>query len=238
MKKLTEDVHGTLLAASLASAMSLAACEDSMQPSTAATGTGGGQPIGAEAASPQTGFFVSSDKSQTGNLGGLDGADARCAALANAAGFAKKTWHAYLSAEQGPVHARDRIGTGPWHNSKGVVVAADLAALHSRVGDAEVFLDEYGNKIPGQWAGSPQPVEHDILTGTNADGTVMAGMTCADWTSDQAGMAAQIGHSEGLGPGMNSSMPFSSWNSSHPNAGCDDTTPRGGSGRIYCFAVD
>jgi hypothetical protein len=240
MRKLTGDVHGILLAASVASAMFGAGCDGSNQPSTTANATGG-KPSGADGpANNKTSFFVTSDTSRTGNLGGLSGADARCTALANAAGFGQKTWHAYLSAEQGPVHARDRIGTGPWYNSKGVVVAADLAALHSPtlVGDAEVFLDEHGNKINGQWQGSPQPNEHDILTGTNADGTVMAGMTCADWTSDQTGMAAQVGHSDGLGPNMNASGFFSSWNSSHANQSCNDTVPRGGSGRIYCFAVD
>jgi len=79
-------------------------------------------------------------------------------------------------------------------------------------------------------------VEHDILTGTKPDGTVAAGMTCADWTSDAMGMNAQIGHSDGLGPGMASTEPFNSWQSSHPNGGCNNTAPLGGAGRIYCFA--
>jgi len=242
MRKLSDDVYGILFAASVASALFAAGCEGSKQSSTTANASGtGGKPSGADAPH-KTNFFVSSDTSKTGNLGGLAGADARCAALAGAAGFTQKTWHAYLSIEHGPdgspAHARDRIGNGPWYNAKGVMVAADLAALHSRLGDAEVFLDERGNKIPGQWQGSPQPVEHDILTGSNADGTMMAAMTCADWTSDQAGMAAQVGHSDGLGPGMNANHPYSSWNASHTNAGCNDTVPRGGSGRIYCFAVD
>jgi hypothetical protein len=239
MRKFTEELEGIFLVLSLAAATVTTGCEGSSKPSNttaAVSGTGGG-PSGNEGAH-KTNFFVSSDTSKTGNLGGLAGADARCATLANAAGFTQKTWHAYLSVEQGPVHARDRIGTGPWYNAKGALVASDLAALHSRFGDADVFVDEHGNKIPGQWQGSPQPVEHDILTGSNGDGTVMAGSTCADWTSDQAGTAAQVGHSDGLGPGMNANPPYNSWNSSHPNGGCNDTAPRGGAGRIYCFAVD
>jgi hypothetical protein len=190
----------------------------------------------------RTSFFVSSDTSPTGNLGGLKGADARCQRLATAVGLGGKTWRAYLSVEVdpdnggGPTHARDRIGTGPWYNTNDALLATDLDALHARFGDAELFIDENKAKIPGQWAGSPPTVEHDILTGTNPDGTVAAGMTCADWTSDAMGMRAQIGHSDGLGPGMASTTPFNSWQSSHPNGGCNDTVPLGGAGRIYCFA--
>jgi hypothetical protein len=192
----------------------------------------------------RTNFFVSSDKSPTGNLGGLRGADQRCAALAEAAGLGGKTWRAYLSAEAdpdnsgGPTHARDRIGSGPWYNANDALIANDIDALHARPGDAELFVDERGQKINGQWGGSPTPNEHDILTGTSTDGTVAAGMTCADWTSDAATLAAQVGHSDGLGPNMNSAVPFNSWHSSHASAGCNDTAPRGGAGRIYCFATN
>lgn len=187
-------------------------------------------------------FFVSSDTSKTGNLGGLAGADARCDRLATAADLPAHTWKAYLSVEKGDdgnaVNARDRIGKGPWINVKGVEVAADLDALHSRTGDAEVFIDEHGDKIPGQWAGSPPPVAHDILTGSMSDGSVLAGKTCADWTSEAATDMAQVGHSDGLGPNMNANAPFSSWNSAHANGGCNDTAPLGGAGRIYCFASE
>jgi hypothetical protein len=185
-------------------------------------------------------FFVSSDTSKTGNLGGLSGADARCGRLATAATLPTHTWKAYLSVEKGddgePVNARDRIGSGPWFNVKGVEVAADLDTLHSRTGDADVFVDEHGEKIPGQWAGSPQPVAHDVLTGSASDGSLMAGKTCADWTSEAATDMAQVGHSDGLGPNMNPNPPYSSWNSAHANGGCNDTAPLGGAGRIYCFA--
>jgi hypothetical protein len=119
-----------------------------------------------------------------------------------------------------------------------VLLAGDLDALHALDGSVDLFLDEHGERIPGQWAGSPAPVEHDVLTGTTADGMVMAGMTCADWTSNSSSIAAQVGHSDGLGPGMSSEPPYDSWNSSHANESCADTGPRGGAGRIYCFAAD
>jgi hypothetical protein len=191
---------------------------------------------------PSTSFFVSSAKSVTGNLGGIRGADSLCQNLGGAAGFGNKTWRAYLSVERdpdnnnGPTDARNRIGNGPWQNANGVVIARDVAELHSRTGDAALFVDERGQRIPGQWAGSPTPVEHDILTGSSPAGTLLAGLTCNDWTSDAATVAAQVGHSDGLGPGGDPSGNFSSWNSSHANANCANTAPRGGAGRIYCFA--
>jgi hypothetical protein len=188
------------------------------------------------------GFFVTSSTSVTGNLGGLAGADARCQSLASGVGQGSKTWRAYLSVERdpangnGPTDARSRIGNGPWLNANGVTVARDVNELHSRRGDAAIFVDERGQQIPGQWPGSPSPVQHDILTGSTADGRLMAGMTCADWTSDSASLAAQVGHSDGLGPGGDPSGNFGSWNSSHANQNCANTAPRGGAGRIYCFA--
>jgi len=188
------------------------------------------------------GFFVTSATSATGNLGGLAGADARCQSLAAAVGQGAKTWRAYLSVEHdpangnGPTDARNRIGNGPWFNANGVMLARDLTELHARHGEASIFLDERGQQIPGQWAGSPPPVQHDILTGSTADGRLMPGLTCADWTSDSTSLAAQVGHSDGLGPGGDPSGTFSSWNSSHANQNCANTVPRGGAGRIYCFA--
>jgi hypothetical protein len=193
---------------------------------------------------PSLGFFVTSDKSATGNLGGLPGADARCEALAEAVGAGSRTWRAYLSVEKdpanggNPTHARDRIGAGPWYNAKGVLLAADVDALHALTGDAELFLDEKGEKINGQWEGSPSPNEHDVLTGSDAQGRVAPGKTCADWTSADATLFAQVGHSDGLGPMRNGAPPFNSWQSSHESGGCNNTTPRGGAGRLYCFAAD
>jgi hypothetical protein len=230
----------------------------------------GGMPsdAGVVDAAANASFFVSSTTSPNANLGGLAAADARCLALATAAGIAgSKTWHAYLSVEHGPggdagtgpINARDRIGTGPWYNVRGILVANNLTELHSRTGDATVFIDEHGLMINGQWTGSPTPNEHDILTGTNANGTVAVGKTCADWTSGDpipdggvpdggapdggSLFVARIGHSDGFG-GRCSTTPqpangadVTSWNSAHDTLSCADLVARGGAGRIYCFAV-
>ena len=191
---------------------------------------------------PALSFFVTSATSVTGNLGGLTGADATCRRLATAVGQGTRTWRAYLSVDRDasnnnqPRHAKDRIGTGPWYNANLQLIANNVAELHSRTGDAALFLDERGQRINGQWTGSPSPVEHDILTGSNADGTLMAGMTCSDWTSDSANVATQVGHSDGMGPMQSTVPPLSSWNSAHANQNCSNTAPRGGAGRIYCFA--
>ena len=203
-------------------------------------GTGSGSSNTDDATTGSLSFFVSSEKNKTGNLGGLDGADERCQTLAEAVAEGARTWRAYLSADNdgSPVHARDRIGRGPWFNAKGKLLAQDVASLHDMVGDADLFLDERGNKINGQWQGSGMPVEHDVLTGSTAEGMLMPGMTCQDWTSESNDDAAQVGHSDGLGPMQNDQPPYSSWNSAHANGGCADTAPRGGAGRIYCFAAD
>jgi hypothetical protein len=132
--------------------------------------------------------------------------------------------------------ARSRIGTGPWYNAALVLVANNLTELHARRGDAAVFVDERGQRINGQWTDSPRPVEHDMLTGSTAEGTLMTGMTCNDWTSDSADVTAQVGHSDGLGPNQDTSGALSSWNSAHANQNCSNTAPRGGAGRFYCFA--
>jgi hypothetical protein len=188
------------------------------------------------------GFFVTSATSVTGNLGGLAGADATCQRLASAAGHGARSWRAYLSVERDPAngnqptHARDRIGSGPWYNAGLALVANNVTELHSRSGDAAVFLDERGQRINGQWVGSPAPVEHDMLTGSNADGTLLSGMTCADWTSDSTALAAQVGHSDGMGPNQSTAGALASWNSAHANQNCANTAPRGGAGRFYCFA--
>ena len=213
---------------------------------TAAGGSSAGAAAGGAAS--KTTFFVTSDTSMTGKLGGLTGADARCQALAVAAGFGGHTFHAYLSAEHDAadankaVNARDRIGTGPWYNSLGVLLAQDLTTLHALSGNPDLFVDEKGKKINGHWVGTPTPVEHDVLTGSTADGKVLAGKTCSDWTS-AGNTTAQVGHSDGLGPPNanntpNSAPPYNSWNSSHENGSCADTAPKGGKGRLYCFAIN
>jgi hypothetical protein len=191
---------------------------------------------------PSLSFFVTSRTSTTGNLGGLVGADATCQILAASVGQGAKTWRAYLSAERDPqnnnqpTHARDRIGPGPWYNANNVIVAGSLAELHARTGDANIFVDERGQRINGQWTGSPTPNQHDILTGSNQDGTLAAGLTCADWTSESASLLRQVGHSDGLGPNQNPAPPFSSWNAAHTSQSCANTAPGGGAGRFYCFA--
>jgi uncharacterized protein DUF1554 len=207
-----------------------AGCGGDSTPTTPATNSG-----------PTVSFFVTSATSVTGNLGGLTGADATCQRLALAMGHTGRTWRAYLSVERDPAnanqptHARDRIGAGPWHNANRVLVANNGAELHTRTGDAALFLDERGQRINGQWTGSPSPVEHDILTGSNADGTLAAGLTCADWTSDSTTVTAQVGHSDGMGQNQSTAGTLSSWNAAHTNQNCSNTAPRGGAGRIYCF---
>jgi hypothetical protein len=162
--------------------------------------------------------------------------------LATKAGIGDHTFHAYLSTST--VNAKDRIGTGPWTNSLGTVVATDLTALHAAKGNVDVFgVDENKMKINGQWNSSAGAAnEHDILTGSMPDGTVQAGKTCMDWTSDSnaATANAQIGHCDGMGPGMATTGTYSSWNSAHENGngGCADTAPKGGAGRLYCFAIN
>jgi hypothetical protein len=187
-------------------------------------------------------FFVTSSTSVTGNLGGLRGADAICQRLGTAVGTAGRTWRAYLSAEQDPdngnrpTDARSRIGNGPWVNANGATVANSLTELHSRTGNVDLFITEQGQRVNGQWPGSPAPVEHDILTGSTAEGTLLVGQTCNSWTSASSDVAAQVGHSDGLGTGGSPAGSNSSWNSAHANGGCNNTAPRGGAGRLYCFA--
>ena len=187
-------------------------------------------------------FFVTSQTSVTGNLGGLAGADATCQRLAEAVGQGNRFWRAYLSVERDaannnqPTNARDRIGTGPWHNANGALIANNVGELHSRSGDATLFIDERGQRINGQWTGSPTPIQHDILTGSNADGTLLSGFTCADWTSSATTAFGQVGHSDGMGPNQSTAGSLASWNSAHSNQNCADTAPRGGGGKFYCFA--
>ncbi len=188
-------------------------------------------------------FFVTSQGTGKGaDLGGLAGADKHCQALATAAGAGKHTWHAYLSVAaaggQPAVNARDRIGKGPWQNAKGVVIAQDLAQLH---GDnklnKETALDEHGNVVKGR---GDTPNTHDILTGSQADGTAFAGSddhTCSNWTSSDKG-SGQVGHHDRIG--KDDSPPMHSWNSSHPSRGCSvaGLADSGGAGLLYCFATD
>ncbi len=194
-------------------------------------------------------FFVSSTGSGKGaDLGGLAGADALCQKFAASAGAGGKTWRAYLSApgafpSQGSpqgvasVNARDRIGSGPWYNAKGDLIARDVAHLHNGNNlSKETALDEKGNVVRGR---GDNPNEHDILTGSRADGTAFSpatDTTCKAWTSSTEGSAI-VGHHDRNGP-----LPENwakSWNFSHPSAGCSQEAlvRTGGSGRLYCFAA-
>ena len=180
------------------------------------------------------GFFVTSVGSGNGgDLGGLAGADKRCQTLAAAAKAGNRTWRAYLSTTgAGAVSARDRIGSGPWYNVKGVMIAASVADLHSdKVNiDNDAALDEQGRTINSEGA----PNRHDILTGSTAEGTATE-MNCQNWTSSGAG-AATVGHHDRLGRGV----PGSPWNSAHGSQGCSVANLRGsgGAGLVYCFAAD
>ncbi len=197
---------------------------------TSGSEEGGSSTTTGAAACEGMSFFATSEGSGKagGNLGGLDGADATCQSLAEAAGQGACTWRAYLSTST--EDARDRIGTGPWQNFAGDVIADSVAALHDdglSNGDPQHVLDETGSEVPGN--------EHDILTGSNEDGTYVLDSTCQDWTSASPDDMAQLGHSDI--PGNPNFSP--SWNAAHLSNGC---TPQnlqgtGGSGRLYCFAL-
>lgn len=177
-------------------------------------------------------FFVSSTGSgMGGNLGGLAGADKLCQGLAAKAGAGNRSWRAYLSTSMPDVNARDRIGKGPWQNSKGVVIAANVEELHTdKVNiNGDTALDEMGRQINSQGA----PNRHDILTGSTPDGKATT-MTCQNWTSSAADSSAMLGHEDRLTFGK----PGSPWNSAHPSKGCsqENLVATGGAGLVYCFA--
>jgi hypothetical protein len=179
-------------------------------------------------------FFISSDGSGKGaNLGGLDGADAFCQRLAEAAGSTGKTWRAYLSTAT--VNARDRIGAGPWYNAKGVLIANGLDDLHSDANgiNKETGLTEAGAVVKGR---GDEPNQHDILTGSNADGSANEN-TCGDWTLNGEG-SAMTGHHDRKGPDTLATA--TSWNAAHPSRGCSQEAliGTGGNGYFYCFAAD
>lgn len=181
-------------------------------------------------------FFVTSTNPGTGgNLGGVAGADAHCAALAEAAGVTGKTWHAYLSTST--ENARDRIGTGPWVNAKGETIAESVDALHGENNlTKQTALNEKGEVVNGR---GDEPNRHDILTGSMPDGTVAAGQTCEDWTSDAAEAVGMMGHHDRTG--LDDSDAAKSWNSSHGSrGGCGLEALRGtgGDGLLYCFAAN
>ena len=186
------------------------------------------------------GFFITSAGPGDGaNLGGLKGADAHCQKLAAAAGAGSRTWRAYLSTSasggQAAVNAKDRIGSGPWYNSKGVVIAQNVAELHGENKlTKETQLTEKGEVVNGR---GDKPNKHDILTGSQPDGTSFTDSedhTCNNWMSNSTG-SAQVGHHDRQGGGTNPT----SWNSAHASKGCSQENLRGtgGDGLFYCFAV-
>ncbi len=192
--------------------------------------------IAAQAQDITMSFFVTSAGPGNGaDLGGLEGADAHCQKLAEGAGVTgPKTWRAYLSTNE--VSAKDRIGSGPWHNAKGEKIADDVASLHSDANgiSKQTALDEKGNIVNGR---GDKPNRHDILTGTMPDGTA-AKETCENWTSSGAEGAAMVGHHDRMG--LDDSAAAKSWNSSHATrGGCGQEALRGtgGDGLFYCFAA-
>ncbi len=178
-------------------------------------------------------FFITSAGPGNGaDLGGLAGADAHCQALAESAGAGGKTWRAYLSTSD--TNARDRIGEGPWHNAEGELIAEDLDALHDDPNiNKQTGLTESGEMVNGR---GDSPNRHDILTGSNPDGTA-AGKSCEDWTASGEGSAI-VGHHDRIG--LRDDAPSRSWNSSHATRGCSQEALRGtgGDGLFYCFAAD
>ncbi|WP_157270907.1 lectin [Azohydromonas aeria] len=210
----------------------LSACAQSPRP-------GGGGSAG----SPMTFFVTSTGLGRGADLGGLAGADRHCQALAEDVKAGNRNWRAYLSTSAAPgqpaVNARDRIGPGPWRNAKGVVIAENVAQLHSANNNLnkQTALTEKGDVVNGR---GDTPNLHDVLTGTQADGTAFPAsgndMTCRNWTHSGEG-AAMVGHHDRIG--LNDSAEARSWNASHPSRGCsqDALKATGGAGLLYCFAA-
>lgn len=201
------------------------------------TGVAEARAQGAAGVASDMSFFVTSAGRGFGaNLGGLAGADAHCRRLAAAVGRGERAWRAYLSAPasgtEPAVHARNRIGKGPWRNANGLQVAAGVDDLHSEANAIgfETALNERGSRIG--------PGRHDILTGSNPDGTLVSNgpdATCGGWTSHDQGRA-MLGHHNRSGGGQRPT----SWNSAHLSRGCSQRALRAslGDGLWYCFAAD
>jgi hypothetical protein len=185
-------------------------------------------------------FVTSAGLGEGGDLGGLEGADRHCQELAQRAGAGGKTWHAYLSTQgKDAINAKDRIGSGPWFNAKGVEIAANVADLHSDNNkiNKETALDENGRVVNGR---TDTPNHHDMLTGSQHDGTAAEGSddaTCSNWTSSTNGTGhAIVGHHDLIGNTQGPNF----WNNSHKTPGCapENLQRVGGAGLFYCFAID
>ena len=190
---------------------------------------------------PMTFFITSAGPGRGADLGGLTGADQHCQGLAKAVGAGTHTWRAYLSTSasggQAAVNARDRIGQGPWHNAKGIRVAQNVADLHGDDNNLtkQTSINEKGEVVNGR---GDNPNRHDMLTGSQLDGTALPAdpdRTCQSWMSRSEG-SAQVGHHDRQGGGANPT----SWNSAHASNGCSQENLRstGGDGLFYCFAID
>ena len=213
----------------------------SMVPATVLLSFSLSAPAPAQQAENMSFFITSAGPGNGADLGGLEGADRHCQQLAEAAGAGGRTWRAYISTHangESAVNARDRIGAGPWQNAQGVVVARDVDELHGTNNlTKETALTEGGEVVAGR---GDSPNRHDILTGSQPDGTAFAGSedrTCGNWTSSGDG-AAMVGHHDRQG--LRDDEPSRSWNSSHPSRGCSQEALRGtgGDGLFYCFAAD
>jgi hypothetical protein len=198
----------------------------------------------AEADNGMSFFITSVGAGQGADLGGLEGADRHCQQLAQSAGAGDRTWRAYLSTQaaggQPAVNARDRIGQGPWRNAKATIIARDVNELHGANNlTKETALTEKGDIVSGR---GDSPNKHDILTGSQPDGTaftVAEDRTCGNWTRSGTEGAAMVGHHDRRG--LNEDPPAKSWNSSHlTRGGCSQEALRGtgGAGLLYCFAAD
>ncbi len=194
---------------------------------------------------PNMSFFITSQPGPSGaNFGGLEGADKHCQDLAAKAGAGSKSWRAYLSQQalddKPAVNAKDRIGKGPWSNAEGTRVAGSIEDLHDAYKsgiNTDTGLTETGKKVPSRLFLINQ---HDILTGSQADGTAPPpdkDLTCGNWTKGGEG-SAMVGHHDRMG--LNDSAAMRSWNASHPSAGCDRPAlvRTGGNGYLYCFAAN
>ena len=227
---LTRIFAARLLAASMIVAATLAA----------------GEPAAAQ--SPQMNFFlVLTGPARGADRLELEVSDTHCTTVAYAQGFGHLTWRAYLDGSpavgQGSIKARDRIGTGPWYNAKGVRIAQNLGDLHSGRNNVtkETALDERGRMVNGR---TEKPNRHDILTGSRPDGTALppsgrfGDMTCSNWTYGGDKGAAMLGHHDRAGPTTDAWAV--SWNSAHPSIGCTPglLAKTGGAGLLYCFAVN
>jgi hypothetical protein len=188
--------------------------------------------------SPMSFFVTSTGGGNGADFAGLAGADKHCQTLAELAGSGQRTWRAYLSTNAANggtvVHARDRIGKGPWKNAEGVVVASSVDELHASNNlNKRTALTERGEPVNGV---GDVPNPHDVLTGSTADGRA-ADATCGNWTLSGDGSAI-VGHHDRTG--LNDQPPAKSWNASHPSRGCSQKAlaSTGGAGLLYCFAID